>query len=325
MYSVKLIHFSMRKNIMDFDRLKKFVEHKSSSISNYDLLVLENEYYKQFAEVSESIHLIDSCLYEMDILSYVNKDHTGSFENLAIPNSAALVTNDQKGKLSQIWAKVIEFLKKLWDQLSELFRKAKEFIFTKSKFLINKIDKIIKEIQAASTVFTIQFPDVQVTVKSTNSAFDDLLKLGSIVTENMTLDQTKSTGSKLQEIDSELAKAEDTLEYHKQHPRMVTNDGHSLLIGLNSLKNTLKNNARYVDGYNKNIESAKTVMKKMHPDRFVGQDQTLPTAITSVASSASASYKSAIKYIKNLTDTVENSVKLVENQINEHLNIQPQQ
>ena len=38
MYSVKLIHFSMRKNIMDFDRLKKFVEHKSSPISNYDMI-----------------------------------------------------------------------------------------------------------------------------------------------------------------------------------------------------------------------------------------------------------------------------------------------
>lgn len=45
---------------MRFNRLEKFVENKSSSISNYDLLVLENEYYKQFTDVSDSIHLMDS-------------------------------------------------------------------------------------------------------------------------------------------------------------------------------------------------------------------------------------------------------------------------
>lgn len=310
---------------MRFNRLEKFVENKSSSISNYDLLVLENEYYKQFTDVSDSIHLMDSVLYEIDLLSYTNKNPVGSFEDLAIPNSTALATNDQKGKLSQIWTKVIEFLKKIWDQLSDLFRKAKEFLFAKSKFLINKIDNILKEIQAANTLFTIQFPDAQINLKTTSPAFDDLLKLGSIITENMTLDQTKSTGSRLQEIDVEITKAEQVLEYHKKNPKMLTNDGYSLKTGLNNLKNALKDNAKYVDEYNKNIESAKMVMKKMHPDRFVGQDQTLPTAITSIASSASASYKSAIKYIKNLTDTVEDAINLVEKQINERLNKQPQQ
>lgn len=123
---------------MYFDRLEKFVENKSSSISNYDLLVLENEYYKQYAEVGESIHLMDSCLYEIDLLSYTNKDHFGSFEDLAIPNSTALATTDQKGKLSQIWTKIIEFLKKLWDQLSDLFKKAKDFFLQNLNFSLVK-------------------------------------------------------------------------------------------------------------------------------------------------------------------------------------------
>lgn len=309
---------------MYFDRLEKFVENKSSSISNYDLLVLENEYYKQYVEVGESIHLMDSCLYEIDLLSYTNKDHFGSFEDLAIPNSTALATTDQKGKLSQIWTKVIEFLKKLWDQLSDLFRKAKEFLFAKSKLLIGKLDEMVRQIQAANTYFAVEFPDIQVTVRNSGPAFDDLLKLGSVITENMTLEQTKSVSSKLQDIDNALTKAEEILEHHRKNPKLIVNDGHSLLVGINSLRNTLKDNIQYVDGYNKNIESAKMVMKKMHPDRFVGQDQTLPTAITSAASSASATYKSAIKYIKNITDTLENAILAIEKQINDRLSEQPQ-
>lgn len=309
---------------MYFDRLEKFVENKSSSISNYDLLVLENEYYKQYAEVGESIHLMDSCLYEIDLLSYTNKDHFGSFEDLAIPNSTALATTDQKGKLSQIWTKVIEFLKKLWDQLSDLFRKAKEFLFAKSKLLIGKLDKIAKQVRAATIQFSIEIPDIPVAVKKSSPVFDDLLKLGSIITENMTLEQTKSVNSKLQDIDKTLIQEEKNLEYQKKNPRTIVNDGHSLLVGIDSLRNDLKDNIRYVDGYNKNIESAKIVMKKMHPDRFVGQDQTLPTAITSAASSASATYKSAIKYIKNITDTLENAILAIEKQINDRLSEQPQ-
>lgn len=312
---------------MYFNHIEKFIENKPSSISNYDLLALENKYYKKYAEVGESIHLIDSCLYEINLLSYVNKDVFKSLEDLAIPNSTALATTDEKGKLAQIWKKVIEFLKKMWNQLSELFIKAKEFIFEKSKLLINKIDNLIKSIQAANkdaktknNKFTIEIPNVEFSIKKSGTVFDDLLKLDTIITDKMNLEQIKSAEYKIQNIDKSLDTLETALEITKKHPRKIILDKNSLLSIANTIKNTLKENYQYVEGYNKNIESAKIVIKKMHPDRFVGQDQTIPTAITSIASLTSSMYKSAIKYIKNITDITESFIVDIEKQTEYNLN-----
>lgn len=305
---------------MYFDRLEKFVENKSSSISNYDLLVLENEYYKQYAEVGESIHLMDSCLYEIDLLSYTNKDHFGSFEDLAIPNSTALATTDQKGKLSQIWTKIIEFLKKLWDQLSDLFKKAKEFLFAKSKLLIGKIDKIARQIRIAHMNFVVEIPTIPMVVYKEHPAFDLVLKLGSVITENMTLEQIKSVNSKIQHIDNELVNVEQSFNKDMEDRTLIKISGSSLDF-IEKAKTVIKSNVQYIDGYNKNIESAKMIMKKMHPDRFVGQDQSLPTAITQTASSASTTYKTAIKCIKNIIDALEDMINNVEKQINKQVEV----
>lgn len=295
---------------MSFNRLGKFIDNSSSSVSNYDLLVLENNYYKQFTDVSESIHLMDSVLYEMELLSYVNKNPSASFEDLTT----------EKGKLTQIWEKVITFLKKLWDQLSELFKKAKEFLFAKAKMLISKIDDLIKKIRMANAKFTINFPDLPVIIENTSPAFGELLQLGSIITETMTLEQVKTAETKLRSIDADIEKAKKEFENRTHLHTTMVRDGSALLRGLEEIKSLLAINIKYIDGYNKNIESARIVMKKMHPDRFVGQDQSLSTAITTVASSASSSYKSAIKYIKDLTDATEKLISDMEKQIEDQLN-----
>ena len=304
---------------MLFNSLEKFME-KSSPISNYDLLVLENEYYKKFTDVSESISLLDSCLYEIEILSYVNKNNLSAFEDLAIPSNTNLAVNEQKGKLSQIWAKVIEFLKKIWNQLSELFKKAKEFLFAKSKNLINRISKLGEKVKVATSLFSIVHQPVVNDINKISNVYSQLAELGTIITENMTLEQTKSVEENLKHIDKELNTLDKIFDdFSNSSPITEKVPGAIVLAYLKQLKQGLELNVEYIDKFNKNIDSAKEVMKKMHPDRFVGQDQTLPTAITATASAASSSYRRAIKHIKNFTDIVENSISPIEKQVNEQL------